>query len=132
MGQAHGDALGLVEESLEPPEVKHPRLATEDGGDDAGVADQAAGLAGADALTGVEAGRLEAVAQLFLVDGHDDGGGGLGVQVIGGQVLENLAERQPAGVVPVGARAGLGAHLRLGGAQTAAAGRGHRFHDLAE
>ena len=103
--QAHGDALGFVEEPLEPAEVEDSRLAAEHGGDDAGVAGQPAGLAGADRLAGVEAGRLEPVAQLLLVDGHHDGGGGLGVQVVGGQVLQELAERQPASVVPVGAQA---------------------------
>ena len=52
-------------------------------------------------LVGVEVGCLQRAGQDGVVDGDDDGGGGLGVQVVGGQVLEELGEGESAAVPPV-------------------------------
>ena len=89
-----------------------------------GAAGEASGFAGGDGLAGVEVGRLERPVEPVVVDGDHHGGGGLGVQVVGGQVLEELGEREPAPVPPVEAR-----RRR---ARDASAGCGHRVEDLAQ
>ena len=50
---------------------------------------------------GVQPRGLHGAGQDGVVDGDDHGGGALGVQVVGGQVLEQLGEREPAAVPPV-------------------------------
>ena len=82
-------------------EVEGDGLAAEDGGEDAGVAGEPAGFAGREGLVGVEVGCLQGAGEDGVVDGDHDGGGGLGVQVVGGQVLEELGEREAAAVPPV-------------------------------
>ena len=82
-------------------EVEGDGSAAEDGGQDAGGAGEAAGFAGREGLVGVEVGGLEGAGEDGVVDGDDHGGGGLVVQVVGGQVLEELGERESAAVPPV-------------------------------
>ena len=104
VSEADGDPLGFGEEPGLAAEVEGDRAAVEDGGEDPGAAGEASGFAGGDGLAGVEAGGLEGPGEDGVVDGDHDGGGGPGVQVLGGQVLEELGERESAAVVPVEAR----------------------------
>ena len=76
-------------------------MRAEHGGQDRGVAGEASGFAGGEGLVGVEVCCLEGAGQDGVVDGDDHGGGGLGVQVVGGEVFEELGESEPAAVPPV-------------------------------
>jgi hypothetical protein len=67
----------------------------------------------------------------ILVEPYDQGRGHLAVQPVGGQVLDELAERQASRVVPVGAQAPI-PRLHLAGAEPATTGRGHGLEDLAQ
>ena len=73
-------------------------------------------------LAGVEVGGLQGPGQDGVVDGDHDGGGGPGVQVLGGQVLEERGEGESAAVVPVESFSAL-THPPWGG---------HRVEDLAQ
>ena len=132
MDEAEGDPLSFVEEPFEPPEIQDSGRAAQHCRDDARIAGQPTGFSRADGLAGVEASRLDLVAQLLLVDGHHDGGGGPRVQMVGRQVLDELAEGQPASMVPVGARPRLVADLRRARAEAAATRRRHGVEDPAQ
>ena len=108
-------------------EIEGHRFGAEDGGQDAGGAGEPAGFAGGERLVGVEVGCLHRTGQDGVVDGDDHGGGGLGVQVVGGQVLEELGERESAAVPPVERPV-----LLLECLVAHPSGCGHRVDDLAE
>lgn len=59
------------------------------------------GFARREMVAGVEPGGGKPAAEHVLVDGHHDGGRRTRVEAVGGQVVEELAEREPAGVIPV-------------------------------
>ena len=77
-------------------------------------------------LVGVEVGCLQRAGEDGVVDGDHDGGGGLGVQVVGGQVFEELGERESAAVPPVERP------VCLLDALAHPSGCGHRVDDLAQ
>ncbi len=99
--ESFGHSLGLGEQPALPAEVEGDGLGAEDGGEDAGVAGEAAGFSGGEGLVGVEVGCLQSAGQDGVVDGDDNRGSTLGVQVVGGEVLEELGERESAAVPPV-------------------------------
>ncbi len=94
-------ALRLREQSGCVAEVEGDGPGAEDGGEDAGGAGQPSGFSGGEGVVGVEPGCLQGAGQDGVVDGDDHGRRALGVQMIGGQVLEELGERQPTAVPPV-------------------------------
>ena len=99
--ESGGDALGLGEQPGLAAEVEGDGGAAEDRGDEPGAAGEAAGFAGGDGVSGVESGGLEGAGKGVVVEGDHDGGRGPVVQVVGGQVLEELGERNAAAVSPV-------------------------------
>jgi len=86
--QSGGDALGLGEGAGFAAEVEGDGVAVEDGGDDPGAAGEPSGFAGGEHLPGVEVGGLQRSGEGVEVDLDQHGGGGLGVEVVGGQVFE--------------------------------------------
>jgi len=131
VGQPAGHALGLAEQSLRPAEIEHVRRAAENRRKEAGSAGQATRLPRRDAAPRVEARRPQHPVQHILVELYDECRGDLAVQPVGGQVLDELAQRQPPRVVPVGANAAF-TRLDLAGAESATTGRGHALEDLAQ
>ena len=107
-------------------EVESHGLGAEDGGEDAGGAGEASGFACGECLVGVEVGCFHRAGEDGVVDGDHHGGGGLGVQVVGGEVLEELGEREAAAVPPVERTVLLASSLAH------PSGCGHRVDDLAE
>ena len=118
------DALGFGEQPALPAEVEGDGLRSEDRGEDARGAGQAPGLSSREAVVGIEVGCLHRTREDGVVDGDDHGGCGLRVQVVCGEVLEELGERESAAVPPVeGAICCLRAHP---------SGCGRGVDDLAE
>ena len=116
------DALGLAEEPLAAAEVERKTPTVEDGGHEPGLAGEQAGLGGGDQVAGVESGRPHLAAEDVEVEGDDDRRGDPAVEVVGREALEQLAEREAAGVGRVRGHRG----------RAAASGRGHRVEDLPE
>ena len=85
----------LVCRRVSRPRSRGAECGVEDGGDEAGVAGQAAGLAGGEVVAGLEPGRTEPGLEGVQVEG-DEQGGAVGGVAVGGQVLEELGERQPS------------------------------------
>ena len=130
-----GHALGLGEQPLGATEVEGLGLAAEHGGHEPGVAGQPTGLSRRDQVAGVEPGSAEVTAEGVEVEPDQDGGRGLAVEPVGGQVLEDLGEGEAASVCPVVCPVPLDSLVScLGGArsETAAAGSGDRVEDLLE
>lgn len=99
---SEGDPLRFAEQPPAVPEVEGPGVAAQHSGDQPGPTRQPPGLAGGDDLAAVQAGGLEPAAEVVtLVEGDHDGRGRAGVQVVGGEVFDDLAEPQAPGVVSV-------------------------------
>lgn len=98
---AHRDALPVGDQTSETSEVEYLRAAAENRGHDACSAREAPGFARREMVAGVEPGGGKPAAEHVLVDGHHDGGRRTRVEAVGGEVVEELAEREPAGVIPV-------------------------------
>jgi hypothetical protein len=96
-----GNSLALGEEPLGSAEVERLRNATQDGGEDAGVAGDAAGLGGGELVPGVETRRTDRCGQPVMVEGDHDGGSDLAVQPVGGEMLQQLHEGLTLALCPI-------------------------------
>ena len=115
VGRGECDALGLGEEAVRPTQVERQGAAVEHGRQDPCGAGRTASLARRQVVPGVEVGGSEALAQAVVVDGHDDRGGDLAGEAVGGEVLEQLDERRAVPLGPVACRRGVRARCRAAG-----------------